>query len=113
MNAGELNKRIMIQRPVSVRAPSGQPVQEWVDVKKIWANIKCTAATTTEDSGAVQHKAVYKIYVRYAPWITAEMRAVYRSADGTERIYELTGPPADWKGNKDGMTLICKELMRP
>lgn len=106
MNAGRLNKRITIQRRTPSRAPSGQPVDKWTDHKTLWAEVVCTDSRTATADGVVQHEGLYRFYIRWTSGITAEMRILW---DG--RIFELTGPPADWKSNRIGLTLLARELV--
>ena len=54
----------------------------------------------------VIHEGLYKFFIRWRQDITAEMRVKYGG-----RIFELTGPPADWKDQRSGLTLITRELM--
>ena len=106
VEAGRLNKRITIQRQEKVRKPSGQVVGEWKDVCTVWAEVNCTDSKAVDSNGAIQHEGLYRFYIRWRRGITAEMRVVW---DG--RIFTLVGPPADWKGEKVGLTLLTKELV--
>lgn len=104
MNAGKLRERITIQQREKKKKPSGQVVGDWVDLCTVWAQVKCTNSKTVDSSGVVQHETVYRFYIRWRSEITAEMRVVWNG-----RIFELTGPPADWKSEKIGLTLLTKE----
>ena len=112
MEAGRLNHRITIQRQEKGRSKSNQVVSEWVDHLTLWAEVQCTDSKTVSADGAIQHEGLYRFYIRHTPGITAEMRIKYgKKADGSDRIFILTGPPADWKGEKIGLTLLAKELV--
>ena len=106
MEAGRLNHRITIQRQTKSRSSSGQLKPEWTDYLTLWAEIQCTDSTAVSTDGAIAHEGLYKFYIRYTEGITAEMRIKYGS-----RIFILTGPPADWKGERIGLTLLAKELV--
>lgn len=106
MNAGRLNKRITLQRRETVRKPSGQRVGEWVDVATIWAEVNCTDSKTVSDDGVILHEGLYRFYIRWRAGITPDMRVKWGS-----RHFELVGPPADWKGEKVGLTLLARELI--
>ena len=106
MEAGRLNKRITIQRREKTRNPSGQTVGEWKDGCTVWAEANCADSKALDANGAVQHEGLYRFYIRWRPGITAEMRVVWQG-----RIFLLGGPPADWKGEKAGLTLLAKELV--
>ena len=112
MEAGRLNKRITIQRREKTRNPSGQTVGEWKDVCTVWAEVNCTDSKVVDANGAIQHEGLYRFYIRWRPGITAEMRVVWQVTRGCKgRVFLLVGPPADWKGEKAGLTLLAKELV--
>lgn len=106
MEAGRLNQRITLQKQMETTAPSGQLVGEWQDVCTIWAQVECTNAQTLDGDGYTQHEGLYRFYIRWRKGITASMRIKW---DG--RIFTLTGPPADWRTERTGLTLIAKELI--
>lgn len=106
MEAGRLKKRIEIQRREDTRAPSGQKNGKWVRVCTLWAEMKCTDSKAVSEDGAIQHEGLYRFYIRHRAGITAEMRVRYQG-----RTFELVGPPADWDGERRGLTLITRELV--
>lgn len=106
MNAGKLNKRITIQRREKAQLPSGQVTGDWVPFCTVWAEVKCTDSRAVDSNGVIQHEGLYRFYIRWRPGISAEMRVLWQ-----ERTFELVGPPADWKGEKVGLTLLTKELV--
>ena len=68
--------------------------------------------TVQKKAKAIQHEGLYKFYIRHRRGITAEMRILWDDGSGeSPRVFTLTGPPADWKGEKIGLTLIAKELV--
>lgn len=106
MRAGQLNQRITIQREVKKATASNQQVGDWVDVCRIWAQVKCSDSRTVDGDGFIQHEATYKFYIRRREDITAQMRVVWK-----DRIFPLVGPPIDWANERTGQTLVTKELV--
>ena len=106
MEAGRLNQRITIQAQADMQSASGQPVGEWKDVCTIWAQVECTDSRTVDGDGYTQHEGLYRFYIRWRKGITANMRVKW-----DDRIFTLVGPPADWKTERTGLTLIAKELI--
>ena len=106
MDAGKLNRRITIQRREVKRTASGQRVGDWVDYCTVWAQIQCTDSKTVDSDGVVVHEGIYKFFIRWRTGITAEMRVLYG-----DRVFELTGPPADWKDERSGLTLLAREII--
>lgn len=106
MEAGRLTKRITIQRQTSRRLPSGQVKQDWADVCTVWAEVNCTDSKAVDSDGVIQHEGLYRFYIRWRGGLTAGMRVVWQG-----RTFNLVGPPADWKGERRGLTLLTKELV--
>lgn len=106
MEAGKLNKRIVIQRQIKKPTASNQQVGEWVDVCTVWAQVKSSSPGSINYEGAVQHEATHKFYIRKRKGITAQMRILW---DG--RTFNLIGPPVDWNDGRTGLTLVTKELI--
>lgn len=106
MKAGKLRERITIQKEVKQTTAANQKIGEWVDVCEIWAEAKCTSSSVIDGDGFVVHAAVWKFYIRRRDDITAQMRVKWKN-----RIFVLEGPPIDWSGERNGLTLITKELV--
>ena len=47
----------------------------------------------------------YQFYIRRRSGITGNMRIRWK-----ERTFELLGPPIDWKNEKNGLTLMAREV---
>lgn len=110
MEAGKLNRRITIQRPVKTRNRSGQiQVTGWEDIATVWAGMKCTDTKTATSEGVIVHEGLYRFTIRWRDGITAECRVVYGDPP-SQRVFPLVGPPADWEGERLGLTLLCKEV---
>jgi SPP1 family predicted phage head-tail adaptor len=54
MRAGDLNRRITIQRPEVDRSTEGDQVITWVDVASVWANVAPFRTRPAEDNRANQ-----------------------------------------------------------
>ena len=79
---------------------------------EIWAEKRCTAAAVIDGDGFVVHSATYNFYIRRRSDITATMRVKWKDpASKKDRFFILQGPPIDWKGEPNGLTLITKELV--
>lgn len=106
MKAGSLRERITLQREVKKTTPTNQQIGEWEDVCEIWAEAKCTSSKVIDGDGFVVHAATWKFYIRRRDDITAQMRVKWKG-----RIFVLEGPPVDWTNERNGLTLITKELV--
>ena len=84
--AGQMNDRVAFYAPTQSVDASGQPAVAWTLYKTVWA--ECLPATVRERMQNEKPEAVadWKIRIRYATWVTQQMRAVFDS-----RTIEITG----------------------
>lgn len=104
MRAGTLNSFVTVEYRSGEQDEAGQPVDEWVELAGMWANIK--NRTGAETIRADQESSVVRtsIRVRYREDITADMRVVHR-----ERVYEIKAVlPAE--DDLDRVDLVCENV---
>ena len=66
---------------------------------------KGTKTQLSEQDGAMAYVTAYQFYIRRRSGITGNMRIRWK-----ERTFELLGPPIDWKNEKNGLTLMAREV---
>lgn len=79
LRAGTLSSKVSIQQPVTAQDALGQPIQAWVEVAKVWANIADISGREFIASGAMQHTVQTKITIRYRAGIVPAMRVVHQA----------------------------------
>lgn len=100
MEAGQLNRRVKIQKKASGVDDYGQPVETWEDYATVWAWIKAPTGMGTitseyqSESGDIS-RSQYSIRIRYRLDVTAKMRAV---CEGT--IYDIRSVIQDMAGHE-------------
>lgn len=101
--AGKLNRRITIQRSGGQDA-AGQPLDEWVDVAKVWSWPKTqTGMGVTRNAGNVAIAlSSYSFRIRYRPAITDDMRVVH---DGV--VFAIQQVQHDIAG-REWTDIVCK-----
>lgn len=108
MQAGELNRRITIQSRQSGEDAAGQPIDTWVDVASVWANVKgATGMASIRQSGLQDNVSAslnsYSFRIRYRTGLNAGMRVV------------MTGVPYDVKqvrmdhAGREWTDLVCEQ----
>lgn len=102
MKAGELDRRILVQRPVEVRNESGEVITGWVDVATIWANFKRVNGTDEFKAEQRSSRQQVNFKIRYRQGIDPKMTVVY---DG-ER-YEIEDVGEAGEGRRDGLLLVA------
>lgn len=106
MNSGRLNQRITLMKFVPEKSGTNQKKKgSYIPAFSVWAEVKCTQSAERSDGGAIVYETVYRFNVRKRGDIRASMRIQWRG-----REFFLTGEPVDWKQDKNGMTLLAKEV---
>lgn len=106
MNPGLLNKRITFQEYVSGTDSDGFPIEQWQDVKAVWAMIKTLQGREYYAAAAVQAENTTRFVIRYTKGIDNKMRIKYG-----ERIFDIVAPPINDDEKNVTMTIIAKEVI--
>lgn len=102
MDSRSLNRRITIQRLQDGQDEIGQPVQTWVDVATVWANIRYLNGVETVKSDAPVSVAKASIRIRRRTDVTAGMRAVHGST-----IFDIKAVLPD-EESRERVDLACE-----
>ncbi len=102
MNSYNLTSRITIQQRGAGQDAAGQPVQTWVDVATVWANIRYLSGVETIKSDAPVSVAKASICIRRRTDISAGMRVVFGSA-----VFNIQAVLPD-EGRRVFMYLACE-----
>ena len=78
MDAGRLDKRIIIERLEATEDEIGQPVEAWIPTYSVWAAIEPLQGREYLAAMAVQAERTVRIRIRYLPGIVSTMRVVYQ-----------------------------------
>ncbi|SDR19060.1 phage head-tail adaptor, putative, SPP1 family [Paraburkholderia fungorum] len=76
MRAGDLNRRVRIERRDQSQDDLGQPVDTWVEVATVWGNVRMLTGKETLTADADVASATASIRIRYRTNIDNSMRAV-------------------------------------
>lgn len=111
--AGTLNRRGTIQQRQAGETPEGQPIDVWVDVVKVWANVKgqtgMGSITGLQDNVAASIDR-YSIRIRYRTGIDAAMRWCFNDADDNpieSEPFEIKQVRMDFD-RKEWTDLVCE-----
>ncbi|ALB67154.1 phage head closure protein [Cronobacter dublinensis] len=103
MQAGKLNKRILLQKPVKTQNPTSGAIESgWVDVVQVWANVTDLSARDFVAAKAGQNEVTTRITIRWRDDVTDKHRILYRG-----RIYDIQGVLEDDKTGREYLTLPC------
>ena len=79
LDAGILNKRIMLQKVVETSDGEGGYTEVWQDVKKCWAQIKPFGAKQVFEYKSLNVKATHRIKVRANIIVEENYRICYKT----------------------------------
>lgn len=77
MRAGDLRRRISIQRRNTTQDTFGQAIPTWMDVVVCWAGIEPLAGRELVTAQAVNAEITHQVVIRYRTGITPAMRVLY------------------------------------
>jgi SPP1 family predicted phage head-tail adaptor len=108
MEAGKLNRKILIQSRKTTVDSSGQPSDEWTDVCTPWANIKSqTGSATIKKSTFAENVESsinsFSFRIRFRKGLDAGMRIVY---DGMHFDIKQVIPDLD---TRECLYLVCTQ----
>ena len=104
MDAGKLNRRILIQRRQTGEDEAGQPLLGWEDVASVWANVLGqTGLGTIKTSGDVTAAIkAYSFRIRFREGIDEGMRVLYGAAP-----FDVKQVRMDYAG-REWTDLVCE-----
>ena len=103
MQAGQLRKRLTIQKRSTVQDSYGQPSTSWSDVVTVWGAVEPLSGRELMAAEAVQSEITHQVIIRYIAGITSKMRVLY----GT-RIFDIQNV-LDENERHRMLTLLCLE----
>lgn len=105
LDAGSLNRRIRIERPVADTALEGAGSGTWEPVAEVWASVQDALPSRGERlaEGINVSARPARVRMRFRKDVTAAMRFVMG-----ERVMQITAGPAEI-GWKDGLEFMVED----
>lgn len=105
MQAGKLNKRVVIQKPVETQDSFGATITTWQSLGEVWASIQPLSAREAFNIRQVFAEVTHKVIIRYLAGVTPKCQIKYGS-----RTFDIEGVTSP---NENGMSmeLTCRELV--
>lgn len=105
MRAGDLTRRITIERLTGVADAAGQPVHDdWEEVAIVWANVRHLSGTDSIKAGAMASVVAASIRIRYRADVLAGMRARLGA-----KAYKITAVLPD-EARRQYLDLVCEVI---
>ncbi len=109
MNAGLLNKRIVLQSPSGSRDALGERSTSWVDVATVWARIRPLSAREASIAGQRQSAASHVVEIRHSSTVST-LDASWRVKFG-DRVLAIDGV-LNPEESSEKLMLYCVEGLR-
>jgi SPP1 family predicted phage head-tail adaptor len=106
-NSGSFRHRITFQEFGETTDSDGFSIQDWKDVKTVWAMIKTIQGREFYQAAAVQAENTTRFVTRYTTGINNKMRIKYG-----ERIFDIVAPPINDDEKNITLTIITNEVIR-
>ena len=103
LDIGKFRKRITIVKPAERINSLSQTVQEWADVKTIWADVRPEKGTEPTEANKVDNQRNYKIYTRFFSFIDEKCLVRYKG-----RLLEIASI-SDMNEQGRFLELVCRE----
>ncbi len=102
MNPGRLRHSVKFQRSESIRLPSGQPENQWVNFADVRAEVKPVSGRELLTAGAEMSEITVRVWMRYRKDINSACRLLYR-----DQVYDIQSVIPDVKFTR--LELLCKQ----
>jgi SPP1 family predicted phage head-tail adaptor len=86
MNAGLMNRLVVLQAPPATKDEGGELIGDWTVVASVWAYIKDQSATETQDDKSQVMTTVRSFTIRHRSGITNAMRILHEN-----NYWQITG----------------------
>lgn len=100
---GELRQRVIFQSAIKLDDGYGGKQVVWQDAFSAWALIEPLSAHEKFEAMSVQSGVTHRVYIRYRPDVSTEMRIQYG-----DRLFEIEGI-FDIGEQKRFLELLCSE----
>jgi SPP1 family predicted phage head-tail adaptor len=78
MGIGDLKKRITFQKLTNIINDNGFEIENWIDVKTVWARVSNLYGKEYFAAAAVQAENTIKFLIRYTDGIDTDMRILFK-----------------------------------
>lgn len=85
MNIGEMSHRITLQKLSSTTNDNGFEVEDWIDVRTVWASVSNLYGKEYFEAAATQEQKTVKFTIRYIQNLDTSMRIMFKG-----KTYNIT-----------------------
>lgn len=104
MQAGKLNKRVILQTLTNTDDGGGGSAQTWADTATVWAAVRPLTGTERFTAQQVSANLSTEVEIRYRAGVVAQQRFKY----GT-RLFYIAQPPINPDNKNERLVCVCEE----
>jgi SPP1 family predicted phage head-tail adaptor len=104
MRAGQLNRRVQLQRQALTTDSEGRASGTWSTLATAWAAIEPLQGREALLAAQAQTTLSHRVRIRYRPGVTARMRLVYGA-----RVFDIQAVTNTAEARRE-LVLDCQEL---
>ncbi len=105
MRAGELDRKVRLERRTTAQNDYGEPIETWVLIAEVWASRAVLSGRELFDSDQIAAELMYKFRMYYRSDLDATCRIVYGGQNyDIQAVSEL--------GRREGLEVIA-QLINP
>lgn len=105
INAGQLDKRMILQAPTIARADDGAETITWTTLATIWAGIRTLRGREYWQAQQVNSDVTHEVLIRYRARLSPRFRLIFEG-----RTLEILSIQNADEGRTD-LILLCKEVV--
>lgn len=104
MQAGKLDKRVVLQTVSLVSDGGGGSTETWADTATVWAAIRPLTGTERFTAQQVSSSINSEVEIRYRAGVVAQQRFQYGS-----RLFYIVQPPINPDSKNERLVCVCEE----
>lgn len=105
MDAGQLDKKILIQQQTMTQDEYGQQLETWITIATVYAKIKPLVGKEFILAQQISTNLSHDVTIRYRRWIKPKMRVSY-----LDRYFEILAV-IDSDEKREWLYLKCREVV--
>ena len=111
MRAGDLNRRLKLQRVLMTADTEGVSAEAWGDVATIWAHINPASGIEVSQAAQTEEKITHTVTCRWRPDMTPKQRFLYIHPPGAPARIFLIHTMLDADEGRREITAMCEEIV--
>lgn len=106
MKAGRLRNRITLQKNESGKSPTGAPINKWVDIATVWAEVTSISGKELLTAQSLMQSTTIRIWIRYRDDLDTSCRIIHHQTGTDKDALDIKAILPDAK--KTRLEILCE-----